>query len=123
SLQEIIKIGGNLTNKTFREINNDDQIIHKGGFGHFIEKNVFNIEPNSNPEPDFIRAATELKVTPVKKLRNGKYSAKERLVLNIIDYLDEANKDFYSSSFWKKNAILYILFYLYEENKNKLDYI
>src|SRR5690606_17901456 len=123
TLEEITSIGQSLLNKSFREISNDEEILHKGGFGHFIERNVFNIEPNSSPEPDFIQAATELKVTPVRKLRNGEYSAKERLVLNIIDYADEAKRDFFTSSFWKKNSLLYILFYLFEEDRDKLDFL
>ena len=35
-----------------------------------------------------------LKVTPYKKIKDGKLSAKERLVLNIIDYMAEYKNEF-----------------------------
>ena len=44
-------------------------------------------------------AGVELKATPFKKLKNGKYSSKERLVLNIINYEKVANENFETSSF------------------------
>ncbi len=122
TLEEIQRVGDTLINKTFRDLG-DNLNDNKGGFGHFIEKNVFNYEPNSDSEPDFKTAKTELKVTPVRKLNSGKYVSKERLVLNIINYELEATKTFYTSSFWKKNAILYILFYLYDGKKEKLDFL
>ncbi|WP_025724361.1 Sau3AI family type II restriction endonuclease [Acholeplasma granularum] len=123
TIQEICEIGKSILNKSFREINEDGSIITKGGFGHFIERHVYNITPNSDSSPDFKLAKTELKVTPVRKLKNGTYSAKERLVLNIINYHEELNKTFYTSSFWSKNSILYIFFYLYQPDISNLDYI
>ena len=42
---------------------------------------------------------------------------KERLVLNIVNYLDEYKTDFENSSFWKKNKNLLIMFYLYDFDK------
>lgn len=53
----------------------------------------------------------ELKVTPIKQNKNGSYSAKERLVLNIINYMEEYDKIFDTSSFWKKNQKLLLMFY------------
>jgi len=123
TITEIQEIGKKIINKTFREINEDASIITKGGFGHFIEKFVYNFEPNSFSEPDFKTAKTELKVTPVRRNKNKTYSAKERLVLNIINYELEVNKTFYTSSFWTKNSILYVLFYLYQPDISKLDFI
>lgn len=38
-------------------------------------------------------AGVELKATPFKKLKSGKYSAKERLVLNIINYEKVAHEN------------------------------
>jgi DNA mismatch repair protein MutH len=87
-----------------------------------IEEEVFGYHNNSNPEPDFFDAKTELKFTPIKKNNNGTFSAKERLVLNIINYMEEYKKDFYSSSFWMKNQRLFILFYLWEINLEQKDY-
>ena len=61
--------------------------------------------------------------THFKIIKNKTYSAKERLVLNIINYIEEAKKTFYTSSFWTKNAKLYLLFYLWESNKQQKDFL
>jgi DNA mismatch repair protein MutH len=50
----------------------------------------------------------ELKVTPFKKNKNGTYSAKELLVLNIIDYMKEFKLTFETSSFMSKAAKMLI---------------
>src|SRR5690554_1408817 len=123
TLNEVQEIGKKIINKTFREINPEGEIDSKGGFGHFIEKHVFNLEANSISAPDFSTAKTELKVTPVRKNKNGSYSAKERLVLNIINYHEELNKTFYTSSFWMKNSVLYVFFYLYQPDISKMDFV
>lgn len=82
----------------------------KGASGYLIEK-IFDIEPNSLKEPDFIDAGIELKVTPYRKLKNGDVSSKERLVLGMIDYMVDINLNFFESEFWKKSNNLLILFY------------
>ena len=64
---------------------------------------VYNYDINSKSEPDFIDAGIELKVTPYKKNKDNTLSAKERLVLNIINYMTEYQKSFYTSHFWFKN--------------------
>lgn len=50
-------------------------------------------------------AGVELKATPFKKLKSGKYSAKERLVLNIINYEKVAEEQFEESSFLYKTEL------------------
>lgn len=77
----------------------------------------FGVEKNNIAGPDLAEAGVELKATPVKDTRNGK-SAKERLVLNIINYVEEYNKEFETSSFWHKNQYLELGFYGYEKDKN-----
>ena len=95
-----------------------DDEIHKGGIGQLVEKHLFGIQNNNDSEPDFMPAGIELKVTPYKKLKNGKLSAKERLVLNIINYMDEWKNDFRNSHFWFKNNTIQLLWYLWEPNKD-----
>ncbi len=68
-------------------------------------------------------AGIELKVTPYKKLKDGKISAKERLVLNIIDYMEEYKYDFKSSHFWFKNNTIQLLWYLWEPGKDNNELI
>lgn len=95
----------------------------KGNFGQILEKYYFGYEPNSNPEADFAKIGMELKSTPLKKLKNGEFRSKERLVLSIIDFFKIPEEDFESSEFWKKNANLLLVFYLYEKGVGPLDYI
>jgi DNA mismatch repair protein MutH len=115
--KQIKEKGESVLGKTFGEIDNTGMIEKaKGKLGQIIEKSVFEIETNSLPEPDFKEAGVELKVTPYRKNKNGTYSAKERLVLNIINYFDEYLKTFETSSFWKKNKSLYIIFYEYSDS-------
>ena len=69
----------------------------------------------SDDNPDFIDAGIELKVTPVKRNQDGTYSSKERLVLNMINYNNEVDKTFETSSFYHKNRRLLIWFYLWSK--------
>jgi len=92
---------------------------NKAYFGHIFEKDVYDYEINSKSSPDFEDAGIELKVTPYKKNKNNTLSAKERLVLNIINYMTEYKNSFYSSHFWYKNNKIQIVWYLYEKNKKK----
>lgn len=101
----------------------EDKEANKGGLGQLVEKFLFGIDNNSDSEPDFMPAGIELKVTPYKKIKDGKLSAKERLVLNIIDYMTEYKNDFKSSHFWYKNNKIQLLWYLWEANKDKKDFI
>lgn len=94
----------------------------KGKLGQLVESLYFGYKPNSNPEPDFLEAGVELKTTPIKKTSKGLVS-KERLVFNIIDFEEEYKHTFKESSFWKKNSLLLLLFYLYEIDKVDIDYI
>ena len=128
SREEIAVIASSAIGKTFNEINQltyitgDENKVQKGSFGGIIETGLFGIEANGESEPDFIDAGIELKVTPYKKNKDNSLSAKERLVLNMIDYKEEYKKEFETSHFWYKNNTLQIMWYLYEENKNKLDF-
>lgn len=95
----------------------------KGRLGKCVEKYHFKYEPNNDAKPDFDEAGIELKCTPLKKLDDGSMVSKERLVLNIIDYLKEADKTFETSSFWHKNQHLLLMFYLHEKGVNVIDLV
>ena len=99
----------------------DNDYLNKGGLGQMVEQVLFGLQTNNDSEPDFTKAGIELKVTPYKKLKDGKLSAKERLVLNIIDYMNEYKNEFQSSHFWFKNNTIQLLWYLWEANKNIKD--
>lgn len=128
SKEEITYLSQSVIGKSFREIRDADLIIledekvTKGGLGGIIEKNLFGIDANGESEPDFIDAGIELKVTPYKKNKDNSLSAKERLVLNMIDFNTEYKNNFETSHFWFKNNKLQILWYLHEDSKEKLDF-
>ena len=67
---------------TFGEIDKSGRIENersKGQLGEIIEESFFGYEINSKSEADFAELGIELKVTPVKRNKNGTLSAKERL--------------------------------------------
>lgn len=128
SREEIEVIAKSAIGKTFRELKDKELItvteksLKKGGLGQLTEKALYGIETNNESEPDFMPAGVELKVTPYKRIRKNKLSAKERLVLNVIDYSTEFANEFRSSHFWFKNNKIQLIWYLYDEKKEKLDY-
>jgi DNA mismatch repair protein MutH len=93
----------------------------KGSIGQVVEESHFEYKPNSDSAPDFKEAGVELKVTPYKRLKNNDISAKERLVLNIINYKTEHAHTFYTSSFWHKNQCIQMMFYEHIDSIPKAD--
>ena len=124
--ESIIEYAKELKGKTLRAICDENQIRNnrqgKGHFGQILEEFYFLYKPNSDSEPDFPHARLELKSSPLKQLQNKEYRSKERLVLNIINYLEVAHQDFETSSFWKKNAHILLVFYLHQAGNDILDY-
>jgi len=116
-----------LKGKTLRESCDPEILKHnytgKGNFGQILEKFYFGYDPNSKSEADFFEIGMELKTSPLKKLKNNEYRSKERLVLNIINYLEVVNQQFEDSDFWKKNANILLIFYLYQAGYDILDYL
>lgn len=94
----------------------------KGHLGDLVEEYLFDIKNNSDANADFKEVGIELKTTPLKQLKSKKYSPKERLVFSMIDYMSIIDETWESSSFLKKNKLLLIMFYLYEEDKSILEY-
>lgn len=127
SADSIIEFAKQLKNQTLRQACGVEIEKHgykgKGNFGQILEKFYFGYEPNSDAEPDFKEAGIELKSSPLKTLRNGEFRSKERLVLNIINYLEVYKEEFETSSFWKKNAHLLLVFYLHDRDLDLLDYL
>ena len=65
----------------------------------------------------------ELKSSPLKQLKNNEYRSKERLVLNIINYINVVTQHFENSDFIKKNASILLIFYLHQTGYDILDYL
>lgn len=96
---------------------------NKGNLGQIIEERFFHYACNSDSRADFYEAGVELKVTPYRINQNGSLSAKERLILTMIDYFEVVNEPFEESHFWNKSKLILLVYYLYmKEIKYNLDY-
>jgi len=98
--------------QTFSKFENKEiSMKSKGQYGNYIEKYFYGYSPNNDKQADFDKVGLELKVTPFKVNRNGSISAKERLVLTILNYMEESLDDFYSTHLWEKCQKILLLFY------------
>ena len=93
----------------------------KGAIGTVIEESWFGYTPNSESEPDFPEAGVELKVTPYLRGKSG-IRAKERLVCNIINYMEEYDKTFQTSAFWHKCNTMLLMSYEHLADRPKGDF-
>ena len=114
-----------LIGKTFSQVIKDDKssdqedFNNKGDLGQLIERHHFHYECNSDSNPDFSEAGVELKVTPFKENKDGSYSAKERLVLTKINYMDVVKETFETGHFWTKSKLILLIYYLYTKEAVK----
>jgi DNA mismatch repair protein MutH len=123
----VIEYAKKLKGKSLREVCDLSILEHsysgKGNFGQVLEKFYFGYNPNSTAEADFAQIGMELKSSPLKQLKNNEYRSKERLVLNMINYLNVVNQNFENSDFIKKNSSILLIFYLYQPDFDILDYL
>lgn len=129
SAEDILRYSGALIGKSLAEVvdlpasEKARDRKGKGRLGNLVEKYFFGYEPNNSPEPDFPEANLELKVTGLKSASPKPVKAKERLVLNMINYQEIVNETFETSSFFKKCQQILILCYLYDSDKLEVDQI
>ncbi|WP_293893584.1 Sau3AI family type II restriction endonuclease [Flavobacterium sp.] len=123
----VIEYAKKLKGKSLRQVCDSKVLEHsysgKGNFGQVLEKFYFGYEPNSLAEADFAQIGMELKSSPLKQLKNDEFRSKERLVLNIINYVNVVNQNFENSDFFKKNASILLIFYLHQAGFDILDYL
>ncbi|KHO38481.1 DNA mismatch repair protein MutH [Clostridium tetani] len=128
-----------LINKSLSEVNKNNNCSRfnneksKGRLGQIIEEEYFGYKINSNQEADFSEAGVELKVCPLKSINkkpNSKlireklgYSAKERIVLGIIDYFKLNDERWDNNSIRNKCKELLLMFYMNEKGVPKEDLI
>lgn len=122
--ESIFRAAKKLTGKTLnqscvipKEIQNK---AHKGDLGMLVENYYFGIKPGNSQLPDFPLANLELKTTGLV-MRGGRFVAKERLVLNMINYESMAEETWLNSSFVKKCSSMLVLFYEYIKEKSVID--
>ena len=122
-INSIFEYSKGLLGHTLRDFVSSDYEARKGkgGLGEMVEEIYFGYDKNSNPDADFSIAGVELKCTPLKKSTKGELLIKERLVCGMIDYVEEAGKDFEHSHFYEKCRLMLLLFYLHIAQVNQLD--
>lgn len=125
--------------KSLKELNgnNEDSRFSneksKGKLGQSIEEEYFGYKVNSKQEADFGEVGVELKVCPLKAIAPKPksdsireqlgYSAKERIVLSIIDYFKLNEESWENNSIMKKCKELLLMFYMNEKDTAKEDLI
>ena len=114
----ILEFSKQLLNKTLEEAVAPDVIDPKRGkgqLGQLVEVYFFGIENNNRQEADFPEANLELKVTPLKELKNKTLAIKERLVCTMIDFTKDQDVPFEQSHIFLKCSYMLIPFYLHRD--------
>ncbi len=83
------------------DMDNPKDKKNKGNLGQIVEERFFHYACNSDQRADFYEAGVELKVTPYRINNNGTLSAKERLILTMIDYFKVVDEAFDDSHLWQ----------------------
>ncbi len=121
--ESVLKRGQEIIGIPLREVDKTGRLsTGKGAIGTVIEESWYGYRPNSESEPDFPEAGVELKATPYIRGKRGQIRAKERLVCNIINYMEEYKNSFKDSSFWHKCQTILILSYEHLKDKPKGDF-
>ena len=108
-----LQLTGKSLSNTLDLPENLENLKDRGQLGTLVEKYYFHIEPPNNHNPDFPEAGVELKVTGVLKHKSGKFVAKERLVLTMINYDHIVKETWASNAFYNKCKKMLIMFYQY----------
>jgi len=120
--KDVLARGREAIGVTFYDMDQTNKLsIGKGAVGSVVEESWFGYKTNNDSEPDFPEAGVELKVTPYIKTKRG-LRAKERLVCNIINYMNEYKNTFEASSFWLKCNTMLIMPYEYIDGVEKGDF-
>lgn len=125
SPESILAHARKLLGKSIRQLHPNAVLYSesKGGLGQTVEKFHFGYTPNDEAKPDFPEAGVELKCSRLKTLQDGSMVSRDRLVLNIINYLEECSKSFETSSFMHKNALLLLMFCLHVHGEDALNFL
>ncbi len=120
--EAVLKRGREAIGIPLRDIDETGRLeTGKGAIGTVIEESWFGYTPNSESEPDFPEAGIELKVTPYIRGKKG-IRAKERLVCNIINYMEEYDRTFKTSAFWHKCNTMLLMSYEHLPDRPKGDF-
>ena len=124
--QSIYHYAIDLRGSTLREKTDADEISdirrNKGSFGSAVETHYFMLDLNNESEADFKEAGLELKTTPLKRNKDGRLAAKERLVIGMIDYMQVVHETFETSHLMEKAEDILLISYLWMPDTDPLDY-
>lgn len=120
--KNLLDVLGNDLNSRFVNYNS------KGRLGQVIEESYFGYNVNSNKEADFKEAGVELKVSPLRQIQPKPesnllreqlgFSAKERIVLSIINYMQIYMETWQNNSLFAKCKNLLLMFYIHDNDKS-----
>jgi len=120
SVQSIFEFAMRLTGRSLSEMVSLPEGVankrNRGDLGTLVEKYYFKHVPPTNLGPDFPDAKLELKTTGLVRDQAGRFRAKERLVLTMINYEVIAHEKWEDSYFLKKCKLMLILFYLFSKD-------
>lgn len=125
--EQLLEFTKGIIGKRFKEIdkkkilqgNNND----KGRLGKVVETGFYGYELNNRSEADFDELGIELKVSGFRKLKDGSWSAKERISLSMINYKNIINEEFEFSKVISKNQKLLIIWYEYIDDVPYADFV
>lgn len=127
TIDEVLDIAENAIGNTFRNYIIEEESFSeysKGNLGHIIEKGLYGLDINNKRAPDFSNLGVELKVTGYKWVYKGtKVSAKERLVITMIDFFDNIEMDFYDTHLYEKIDKILLILYEYDDEKLNKDFL
>lgn len=89
----------------------------KGYLGNLAKELLFKEKLN-----EIENLGVNIKTMPIKKLKNGEFRVKERLILSMVDYHNIIHEKWETSNLLEKNRLSLILFFHYEEDKTLLEY-
>ena len=126
--EQLLEFTEEIKGKTFKEIDKKKHFLYgkksdKGLLGKIVETGFYGYELNSRCEADFAELGIELKVSGFKKLKDGSWSAKERISLSSIYYKGIIHEEFEFSKFISKNRKLLIIWYEYIKGVPKTDFV
>ena len=120
SISSIVEFASRLVGKSLAEVvelpSGVENRANRGNLGLLVEKYFFEIEPGTSHRPDFEEAGLELKTTGVRRSSKGKYRAKERLVLKMINFDVIVDEKWETSGLLQKCENMLILFYEHDSN-------
>lgn len=122
SIDDLLNKTQEIVGKTFKELDKLDLLStfknDKGLLGKIVETGFYDYPLNNKAVADFEELGVELKVSGFNTLKNGDWSAKERISLSQINYNTILNHPFEMSSVVTKSSNLLFIWYEYVKNED-----